>query len=112
MLGDPTLLKALLNFQVQSVKEKQIMKVKDLLNKEKDVFEGEEMKKVSKAGYGLLQWVKAMVKYYEVAKTVEPKRKLVRELQQKKELAEINLTKINKELKELAVALEKLTVDE
>merc|ERR1719326_659000 len=112
MLGDPTLLKALLNFQVQSVKEKQIMKVKDLLNKEKDVFEGEEMKKVSKAGYGLLQWVLAMVKYYEVAKTVEPKRKLVRELQQKKELAEENLRRINTELKELAESLEKLTEDE
>merc|ERR1711924_336610 len=54
----------------------------------------------------------AMVKYYEVAKTVEPKRKLVRELQQEKELAEMNLAKINKELKELATALEKLTVDE
>jgi hypothetical protein len=94
------------------MKEKQIKKIKDLLNKEKDVFEEEEMKKVSKAGFGRLQWVKATTRYYEVAKTVGPERKLVRELQQKKELAEINLAKINKELKELAVALEKLTEDE
>ncbi len=65
MLNDPKLLKALLNFQVQSVKEKQIMKVKDLLNKEKDVFEGEELKKVSKAGYGLLRWVRAVGDLYE-----------------------------------------------
>ena len=40
------------------------------------------------AGYGLLQWVLAMVKYYEVAKGVAPKRELVNKLQQKKEEAE------------------------
>ena len=81
-------------------------------------FEGEKMKSVSKvlgftgkiledlgdfywsnwsarylcqAGYGLLQWVLAMVKYYEVAKGVAPKRELVNKLQQKKEEAEEHL---------------------
>ena len=67
-------------------------------------FEGEKMKSVSKAcspdqqldlkceaGYGLLQWVLAMVKYYEVAKGVAPKRELVNKLQQKKEEAEETL---------------------
>ena len=49
------------------------------------------MKSVSKAGYGLLQWVLAMVKYYEVAKGVAPKRELVNKLQQKKEEAEEHL---------------------
>ena len=41
------------------------------------------MLKISKAGYGLFQWANAMVKYYDVAKTVEPKRKLVKDLSMK-----------------------------
>merc|ERR1719446_1748558 len=53
-----------------------------------------------------------MVKYYDVAKGVEPKRKLVNELQTKKELAEEDLRRINSELKELGEALEELTVSE
>jgi dynein heavy chain len=112
MLSDTSILRALQEYKKDEMKEKQIKKIRELLNKEKETFEGEKMKSVSKAGYGLLQWVLAMVKYYEVAKTVEPKRKLVRELQQKKELAEENLRRINQELKELADSLEKLTEDE
>lgn len=42
------------------------------------------MKSVSKAAYGLLQWVTAMVKYFDVAQGVERTRKLVIELQEKK----------------------------
>lgn len=112
MLSDTSLLRMLVDYKKDDMKERQIKKIKDLLAQEKEVFEGERMKSVSKAGYGLLQWVLAMTKYYEVAKTVEPKRKLVKELQQKKEAAEENLEKINKELSELAASLEVLNKDE
>jgi dynein heavy chain len=114
MLSDVGLLKALQDYKKDDMRERQIKKIRELLSKPeaKDKFEGEEMKAVSKAGYGLLQWVKAMVSYYEVAKGVEPKRKLVAELQAKKEEAEDNLKRINKELTELGDALEKLTADE
>merc|ERR1739848_810811 len=94
------------------MKEKQINKITMLLKKDPTVFEGDKMKGVSKAGFGLLQWVKAMVKYFDVLKTVEPKKKLVSELQRKQEEAETNLNKINKELKMLGDQLEKLTVQE
>merc|ERR1719265_980072 len=56
MLSDTGILGALQNYKKDEMKERQIKKIKDLLNKEKDIFEGEEMKKVSKAGFGLLQW--------------------------------------------------------
>merc|ERR1719310_211509 len=115
MLSDVGLLKALQEYRKDDMTEKQISNIKKLLNREPGFLlenQGEKMKSVSKAGYGLLQWVLAMTKYYEVAKGVEPKRKLVRELQQKKELAEENLRRINQELKELADSLEKLTEDE
>ncbi|EER05865.1 dynein heavy chain, putative [Perkinsus marinus ATCC 50983] len=42
-----------------------IKKIKELLAKDKDVFEGDNTKNISKAGFGLLQWVKAMIKYHE-----------------------------------------------
>ena len=90
-------------------KPPRIKRIRDYLGKEKEVFEGEKMKSVSRAGYGLLQWVLAMVKYYEVARGVAPKRELVNKLQQKKEEAEENLKNINKELKELAENLEIVT---
>merc|ERR1719159_1046234 len=112
MLSDTGILRALQEYKKDEMKEKQIKKIRELLNKEKEVFEGEKMKNVSKAGYGLLQWVIAMVKYYDVAKTVEPKRRLVKDLQAKKEAAEENLAKINAELKEFGEVLEELTAQE
>jgi len=39
------------------MRERQIKKIKDLLNKEPETFSGDNMLKVSKAGHGLLQWV-------------------------------------------------------
>jgi dynein heavy chain, axonemal len=61
---------------------------------------------------GLLQWVLAMCKYYDVAKTVAPKRILVKELSLQKERAEEGLEKITVELAELAANLAVLEVDE
>lgn len=111
MMSDVGFMRALQEYKKDDMKGAQIKRIKELLNKEKDVFEGEKMKSVSKAGYGLLQWVLAMVKYYEVAKGVAPKRELVNKLQQKKEEAEENLKQINKELKELAENLEIVTAE-
>lgn len=87
MLSDTQLLRMLQEYKRDEMNEEQINKIRWLLNKDKETFEGENMKQVSKAGYGLLQWVLAMVKYYEVAK-----------LQQKKELAEENLPRIKQEM--------------
>eukprot|EP00929_Paragymnodinium_shiwhaense_P077084 TRINITY_DN3967_c0_g3_i3.p1 TRINITY_DN3967_c0_g3~~TRINITY_DN3967_c0_g3_i3.p1 ORF type:complete len:4541 (+),score=1544.66 TRINITY_DN3967_c0_g3_i3:127-13749(+) len=113
MLGDMGLLAALVSYRKDEMKERQIKKIRDILNRKKEIFEdGEKMKAVSKAGYGLLQWVMAMVKYYDVAKGVEPKRKLVAELQQKKEQAEEDLHNIKEELSELGAKLDALQEDE
>lgn len=74
--------------------DRQVKKVMEYFNKDPDSFTSEKMSKISKAGNGLLTWVKAMLQYHEVAKGVEPKRRLVAELQQKQDEAEANLTKI------------------
>ncbi|KAF4667711.1 Dynein heavy chain 10, axonemal [Perkinsus chesapeaki] len=112
MLSDVSLLRALQEYKKDDMKDRQIKKIKELLAKDKDVFEGDNMKNISKAGFGLLQWVKAMIKYHEVARTVEPKRKLVAELTQKKEEAEANLARINEELGTLAENIQKLSDEE
>jgi len=112
MLSDINFLKALQEYAKDDIKEKQVRQIRGLLARDPATFEGDAMASKSKAGFGLLQWVMAMVKYNDVAKGVEPKRKMVAELQAQKEEAEDNLKKITKELKELAEALEKLTVDE
>jgi dynein heavy chain len=115
MLSDSGLMYALKNYNRDNLKEKQIRKIRELLAKEKDLFEvddGIAMKKVSKAGYGLLQWVRAMSKYYDVAKGVEPKKRLVAELQAKKEAAEENLRNIKAELIELSEKLTSLNEQE
>jgi dynein heavy chain len=57
MLSDTSLLRMLVEYRKDDMKERQIKKIKDLLGQEKEVFEGDNMLKVSKAGYGLLQWV-------------------------------------------------------
>merc|ERR1719399_2754459 len=112
MLSDTSLLRSLQEYKRDEMKDRQIKRIKDLLAKEKDSFTGDNMLKVSKAGHGLLQWVLAMVKYHEVAKTVEPKRKLVKELQIAKEEAEENMERITAELAELSAQIQALTEDE
>jgi len=66
MLSDPHFLRSLQEYNKDGVNEGQIKKIRNLLAKEQQVFAGDYMKSVSKAGYGLLQWVLAMVKYFEV----------------------------------------------
>merc|ERR1719174_2346416 len=112
MLSDTGLLRSLQEYKRDEMKDRQIKRIKDLLAKEKDSFTGDNMLKVSKAGHGLLQWVLAMVRYHEVAKTVEPKRKLVKELQIAKEEAEENMERITAELAELSAQISALTEDE
>jgi dynein heavy chain len=59
MLSDTSLLRLLQEYKKDDMKERQIKKIKDLLAQEPEIFggSGEKMASVSKAGYGLLQWV-------------------------------------------------------
>jgi hypothetical protein len=63
MLGDPCLLKALQMYKKDDVTEKQKADVHALLEKDKENFESDNIKRVSRAAHGLLQWVRVMVDY-------------------------------------------------
>lgn len=105
-VGRPVLIRSLL------MSDKQVKKILEYFNKEPESFTGDKMAKISKAGNGLLTWVKAMMEYHNVAKGVEPKRRLVEELSSKKEKAERDLEKINAELVQLKEQISTLQHDQ
>jgi dynein heavy chain len=79
MLGDLKFLDSLKSYEKDAIKPSQVKGVK-VFFKDPD-FTVENMRAKSKAGAGLLQWVVAIVKYYEVAKNVEPLRNKVRAME-------------------------------
>lgn len=70
MLQDTNFRRALLRFDKDAIAAEQIAQVEEILATEKAVFAGEAMARISKAGHVLLQWVKAIVTYYHVAKAL------------------------------------------
>jgi len=61
MLLDAQFLKILLEHKKADVTTEQIAKVREIINKEEGPWDGDKMKSVSKAAYGLLQWILAMI---------------------------------------------------
>jgi len=97
MLANAGFLRSLREFNKDAIEEAQIKRVEELLAKEG--LKDDAMLKISKAAYGLLQWVKAMVTYYHVAMKLGPKRQEVRELQHARAQAEFELEQITAALK-------------
>lgn len=64
MLSDPGLLKAMQDYNVEKTTIEQFQGVNSLLDKEKEVFAGEQLKSVSKAAYGVLLWVRTVMQQY------------------------------------------------
>lgn len=60
MLSDPSLLKTLIDHKREDVTTEQVEEVRKLLSQD-EALDGDRMKAVSKAAYGLLQWVLAMI---------------------------------------------------
>lgn len=79
MLGNGKLLERLKGYPKDSIKPKQIQGVKKYFRDYKNLTV-ENMASVSKAGKGLLVWVEAISKYYDVAKNVSPTEILVTRL--------------------------------
>lgn len=108
VLGHPNILNMLKGYQKDSLNEKMVKKVvKAFEGKSRDEAL-DDMKSVSVAGYGLLTWVTSMLKYYEVAKNVQPLRDKVAAMekaqaQTEKELHELQVTldALSKEIGEL-----------
>jgi len=102
MLNQSGFLKSLIEFNLESLEDRAVSKVERQYLSKPEMKQDEVVKNVSSAAYGLLQWVKAMVNYHNVAKDVAPKKAAV-------EKATKELNAARKELKELEAKVAMLT---
>ena len=98
MLGNSQLLSMLKNYPKDDVTEKQVKRVNKYFNEDLTL---EKMKGVSQAGLGLLTWVVAIIKYYEIARNVNPLRNKVREMEKAQRQTEIELSELQTTLSAL-----------
>ncbi|DBA95316.1 TPA: Dynein heavy chain cytoplasmic [Trebouxia sp. C0006] len=106
MMADTGFLKGLVEFDKDSLSDKQVKKVREYMKDSK--FTVDDIRSISTAGAGLLKWVFAMVNYYSVARTVDPKRKKVAESEKNLRLAQKELAKIKEEVVSLSAQLQQL----
>ncbi|KAF0719904.1 Aste57867_701 [Aphanomyces stellatus] len=111
MLGNPNLLGLLKEYEKDKITPKMVSKIKTFFkNPDLNI---DTMKSISKAGTGLLVWVVAIIKYYDVARNVEPLKLKVKTMEKEQavkeqELAELKetLERLNKDLGELSSAFD------
>ena len=75
MMTDTGFLRSLVEFEKDSLTDKQVKQVKAVLPR--PTSRPTRSRDISTGGAGLLKWVYAIVNYYGVAKTVNPKRQAV-----------------------------------
>uniref|UniRef100_A0A061RTL5 Dynein heavy chain 1, cytosolic n=1 Tax=Tetraselmis sp. GSL018 TaxID=582737 RepID=A0A061RTL5_9CHLO len=106
MMTDNRFLQSLLEFDKDGLKERQVKQVKEYRKDPK--FTVEDLRGISTAGAGLLKWVLAMINYFDVAKTVNPKRAKVAESEKQLRLAQKELAQIKEQVASLSEQLANL----
>eukprot|EP00762_Andalucia_godoyi_P000034 ANDGO_02412.mRNA.1 Dynein-1-alpha heavy chain len=109
MMADPNFLRKLQEYDKdnRNVLNDKKVKAVEKYTKSPD-FTTEAVTVVSRAAGGLLKWVYAIVNYYRVAKTVDPKRRAVEQAMRDLAKAQKDLENIKRELKQLAEELGQL----
>uniref|UniRef100_A0A7S2K9S5 AAA+ ATPase domain-containing protein n=1 Tax=Leptocylindrus danicus TaxID=163516 RepID=A0A7S2K9S5_9STRA len=109
MLGNAKLLDLLKAYPKDCMTEKMYKSCKKILKENKDHdITVENMATKSQAGKGLLIWVFAILRYYEVAKNVEPLRNKVRDMEKAQAKTEAELSQLKQQLALLKAELEEL----
>ena len=112
ILGNVRLLDLLKEYPKEKITEKMYQRCKQILkDNEKHGITVENLATISKAGKGLLVWVLAILKYFEVAKYVTPLRKRVKEMQRAQTKTKDELNQITTLLKNLDTELAQLRVE-
>lgn len=99
MMSEGGFLRQLVEFDKDSLTDRQIKQVKGYFQNAE--FTPEQVKNVSQAAAGLLVWVYAIVNYYGVAKTVNPKRQAVANVEKTLRQSAKDLAKIQEEVKQV-----------
>lgn len=105
MMSDPYFLKSLQELNCDAITQAQVRAVKNHLKKSNKL---DDMASISKAGYGLLKFVQAVLGYCAVYREVKPKKDRVEALQREYDTAMKNLQKLNTEIMKLEEDLRKL----
>jgi dynein heavy chain, axonemal len=95
----------LMLFDKDNIQAKIVSKLDKYYNDER--FVPDEVKKQSTAAMCLCMWVRSMVEYFQVAKTIEPKREALRRAE-----AKLNKTKSDLESMNVSLGLIKRKIDE
>jgi len=106
MMQDGGFLSSLVNFNKDGLTAKQVTKVKHYFRDPK--FNPQDLRNISVAAAGLLQWVAAMMNYYEVSSKIEPLRNAVRQAEMDMQRNTKELARLKKELAEISSMLEGL----
>ncbi|XP_022902554.2 dynein axonemal heavy chain 10 [Onthophagus taurus] len=105
MMSDPGFLKSLQELNADAITQNQQKAVRAHLKTSKKL---DDMQKVSKAGYGLLKFVDAVLGYCVVYKDIKPKKEKVESLQREFDAAMKILNKLYAEIAKLEDDLNKL----
>ena len=100
MMANPNFLSSLMSFDKDSLSDRKIRHVRSVMNRFDD-FSVKTVSNVSIAAGGLLQWVIAMLEYYEVFKTVKPKRERVAKMEFTQRMNEKSLQELQREIQRL-----------
>ncbi|CAD7085089.1 unnamed protein product [Hermetia illucens] len=105
MMSDSGFLRSLLEMNCDALTPKQISQVRTHMKRSNRL---DEMKFISKAGYGLLKFVQAVLGYSDVYREVKPKKDRVQYLEQELQIQIKTLTKLNSEIQSLEAKLKDL----
>eukprot|EP00742_Colponemidia_sp_Colp-10_P004363 GILJ01004656.1.p1 GENE.GILJ01004656.1~~GILJ01004656.1.p1 ORF type:complete len:2862 (-),score=582.32 GILJ01004656.1:82-7611(-) len=96
MMSAPDFMKKLIDYPKDEMTDRMARKVKEYFKDEQ--FNEQTLGQVSRAGKGLFMWVEAMLKYHAIAREVEPKKRLVKQMQKSLETSKRELEEIESEL--------------
>lgn len=102
MMSDPYFLKSLLELNADQITQKQQAAVRAHMKRSKKL---DDMASISKAGYGLLKFVRAVLGYCVVYKEIKPKKDRVATLEKEFDDAKRSLDKLTKEIEALEAEL-------
>lgn len=105
MMADSSFLRSLQEMNCDLITQAQVRAVKAHMKKSSKL---DDMASISKAGYGLLKFVQAVLEYCAVYREVKPKKERVEYLQKEYDTAKRNLEKLYSEIAKLEDDLNKL----
>lgn len=105
IMADPNFLRTLQEMNCDLITQKQVKDVKAHMKKSKKL---DTMQQISKAGYGLLKFVQAVLGYCAVYREVKPKKERVEQLEKEYQEAVNYLNTLNREIARLQKTLDKL----